>query len=319
MQLILKPTAACNFACTFCSANKLKLKHLVSVPDELKKLLDALKPQDIILTGGEPLLCPMSFYEELLNLGSWSLSFTTNLKAFYESPEFWTTLFKNRRVGVCTSFQYGPGRCWSAGEPYTEQKFIEVEELFRQKVGYAPTFIAVLSNDNEQYAMKHLELARKLGTKCKLNGVLPVGLSKEFFPRWKLFKIWLDALDAGFGDVLDIQTAAYQGGCGLNTNYMCQSTIGACEIAEDGKLQYAACEEDLNAQTDLILPPDHQLVPHQMKIHPNTLISKKCLTCKLCRLCNGCKHARNGAYHDDKHCEEMKKLEDRIVAAGWRL
>lgn len=319
MQLILKPTSVCNFACSFCSANKLKLKHLVEVPDSLKQLLSNLKPQDIIITGGEPLMCPRRFYEELLSLGDWTLSFTTNLKAFYENPEEWLPLLKDKRVGVCTSFQYGEGRRWSKDECYSENKFIEVELLFKKLVGYVPNFIAVISNENEQYAMKHLELARKLGTKCKLNGVLPLGLSNDFFPRWKLLKIWLDALDQGYSDVLDIDVAAYHGGCGFNTNLMCPSTIGACAIDVDGNLQYATCEEDLNAQVDIIQPPDHQLEPHRIKLHPNSLISKKCLLCKLCWLCNGCKYARNVASYDKQHCEEMKKLESRIIAAGWRL
>ena len=144
---------------------------------------------------------------------------------------------------------------WSNDEPYSEEKFIEVETLFKEKVGYVPMFIAVISNENEQFSMKHLELAKRLGTKCKLNGVLPVGLSKEFFPRWKLLKIWLDAIDQGYREQLDIYVAAKQGGCGFNTNLMCSSTIGACEITSDGKLQYASCEEDLNAQADIIQPP----------------------------------------------------------------
>ena len=101
-------------------------------------------------------------------------------------------------------------------------------------------------------------------------------------------------------------------------------TLGAtsCKKEENGERLtsfYATCEEDLNAQVDIIQPPDHQLEPHKMKMHPNTLLSKKCLLCKLCWLCNGCKYARSVARYDKQHCEEMKKLEQRILAAGWSL
>ena len=319
MELILKPTSACNFACTFCAASQLSLQTLKSVPDNLKKVLDVLKPQSLIITGGEPLLCPVSFYEELLQLGSWSLAFTTNLKAFYERPDIWTDLFKDKRVGVCTSFQFGSGRRWSREEPYSEEQFVNVMQLFKEKVGYMPMFIAVLSTENEAEALKHLVLARKLGTKCKLNGVLPIGKSTEFFPRWKLVKVWLDALDAGYGDALDYYVPACHGGCGFNTNLLCQTTIRAYAIAADGRLLYAQCEEDLNSRQESMSIDQCQPAPVQTLLKPEEMISRKCLFCKLCRLCNGCKHARKAAKLDPFHCSEMKKLEQRIIDAGWCL
>ena len=319
MQLILKPTSACNFACNFCSAKDIKLQQLTSIPEKLKQLLMKLKPQNIIITGGEPLLCPASFYEELLAFATWTLSFTTNLKAFYEKPEIWTPLFKDKRVGVCTSFQYGSGRCWTKDQPYSEKMFIDVAHLFYDNVGYVPPFISVISEENAPIALKHLELAKKLCTKCKLNGMLPFGLSKEFFPRWKLLKIWLDAIDAGYKDQLDIEVPTKIGGCGFNTNLMCSSTIRACAVTIDGELLYSQCEEDLNAKKNLLQTDESCPTPQQDKLPVEVLISKKCLACRLCRLCNGCKHAREASKLDPRHCEEMKKLESRILAAGWRL
>jgi len=51
MELIIKPTSACNFKCTFCSAANLKIKHSLSkVPEQLKELICNLKPNNIIFT-----------------------------------------------------------------------------------------------------------------------------------------------------------------------------------------------------------------------------------------------------------------------------
>lgn len=289
------------------------------MPDRLRSLLDMLNPSSVIVTGGEPLLCDKKLYEDLLSFGKWNISFTTNLKDFYNRPQYWSSIFKNDRVAVCTSFQYGEGRCWSKGVPYTEQMFEDIARLYRDEVKKPLMFIAVISNENEQYAMKHLELAKQLGLRCKLNGVLPLGRSNEFFPRWKLLKIWLDAIDAGYGPWLDHQICTERGGCGFNTNCLCQSTIRACAFTKDGKLLYAECEEDLNAGGPYIEVENE--CPNQIptKIPVEELVSKKCLFCKFCRLCNGCKWARKAAKLDPLHCQEMKKLEQRIVSKGWCL
>lgn len=83
MELIIKPTSRCNFNCNFCSAGLLKIKTITRVPSELKQVLFTIKPNNLIITGGDPLMMPPSYYEELLTLGDWNISFTTNLKDFY--------------------------------------------------------------------------------------------------------------------------------------------------------------------------------------------------------------------------------------------
>ena len=162
MELIIKPTSRCNFACKFCSAGDLSIKHLSSVTSELKHLLQQLNPSNVIITGGDPLCVIPDFYEELLRLGSWRISMTSNLKAFYEDHDTWVPLFKNPRVGVCTSFQYGKGRMWDAATPYTEEMFRKVFDKFLSLVVYRLKFISVISLDNESRALDHLLLAKEL-------------------------------------------------------------------------------------------------------------------------------------------------------------
>ena len=87
---------------------------------------------------------------------------TSNLKAFYEDHDTWVPLFKNPRVGVCTSFQYGEGRMWDAATPYTEEMFRKVFDKFLSLVGYRLKFISVIGPDNESRALDHLLLAKEL-------------------------------------------------------------------------------------------------------------------------------------------------------------
>ena len=105
MELIIKPTGRCNFNCKFCSANLLNIKHQTKVPNELIKIIQTIKPNSLIFTGGDPLLVGPEYYYEILSLGNFSISLTTNLKDYYIQPKKWIDLFKNERVGICTSFQ----------------------------------------------------------------------------------------------------------------------------------------------------------------------------------------------------------------------
>ena len=230
MELIIKPTSRCNFACKFCSAGDLSIKHLSSVTSELKDLLQQLNPSNVIITGGDPLCVSPAFYEELLRLGSWRISMTSNLKAFYEDHDTWVPLFKNPRVGVCTSFQYGKGRMWDAATPYTEEMFRKVFDKFLSLVGYRLKFISVIGPDNESRALDHLLLAKELRTKCKLNGVMPLGKSSTAYPMHKIIEIWLQAYEQGLSQFLDTDISLHRGGCNLNVNCLCSSTIRSVQV-----------------------------------------------------------------------------------------
>lgn len=71
----------------------------------LLSCIKKINPDDVILTGGDPLLVDPSFYEDILHINNTiTLSFTTNLWDFYINPLKWIKLFKNSRVNVGTSF-----------------------------------------------------------------------------------------------------------------------------------------------------------------------------------------------------------------------
>jgi len=136
---------------------------------------------------------PPSYYDELLALGDFKVSLTTNLKDFILDPDKWMPVLSNKRVGVATSFQYGDGRQYAPGVPYDEQMFRLVMDEFKDRIGYVPSFISVISEDNAERALDHLRLAKDLGTKCKLNGCLDLGKSKSTFPFYRMVDIWLEA------------------------------------------------------------------------------------------------------------------------------
>ena len=318
MELIIKPTGRCNFNCSFCSANLLNIKHNEHVPDKLKEIIKTLKPDDIIFTGGDPLMVSPSYYNEILSLGNYTISLTSNLKDFYLNTQKWYDVLKNPRVNICTSFQYGNGRKWDKNTIYTEEMFINVMNKFNDTIGYMPPFIAIISEENENMALNHLLLAKKLNTKCKMNPLLPLGLSKEFYPLYKMIDIWMSIYEKNLEKYWDNDKQFIYGACNFNTNLLCESSIRSVWINDKEEIVYSNCEDcAVNGYT---IPLDKDK-PEQkeIQINVNNIISKKCLCCPLFRLCNGCKSLRNINKMTENHCEEMLKRLDKIKKMGWKL
>lgn len=305
MQLIIKPTSKCNFNCKFCSAKLLNIKHSNNVPEVLKEYINEIKPSELIITGGEPLMMKKEYYEELLTLGDWNISLTSNLGMFYKNPDYWKPILSNKRIGLITSFQYGNDRI-AEENVYTEEQFIKTIELFNEKIGYKPNFIAVINEENEDKALDHVFLAKRLGIKCKLNGILPMGLSKSYYPRYKMMKIWLKIIELGLEEY---EINCYErklGKCNFNTFLNCDKNIRACYIDNNNNLHKCFCEDLLADGIEL----------EQTDI---SVISNKCYTCELCRLCNGCMKNKLCAKNDKTYCEEMFKLKDKIINSGWKI
>lgn len=233
------------------------------------------------------------------------------------NPNKWEKLFKDKRVSVCTSFQYGNGRKWDNDTVYDEQMFRKTFKQFKDLIGYPLSFIAVIDESNEIYAMKHYELAKQLGTTCKLNALMPLGKSKSFYPMHKIIKIWLDAIDAGYRPQMNMDVC-FDGGCNLNTRCLCSSTIRSMMTASDGKLLYSNCEDDL--VNNVFIPLD-TTQPKAAKQHISLqdAICNNCMFCELFYLCNSCKQLRKMNKYTLDHCSNMLKLKDRIISAGWRL
>lgn len=321
MELIIKPTGKCNFNCKFCAASSLDISHTPKhVPDRIKETIDILKPDGIIITGGEPLCCEPEYYEELLTMCDCNIVFTTNLKDFWLHPYKWIPLFKNDRIRVGTSFNYGNGRRWDKDTVYDEKMFRDVMSLFRENMGYTPPFIAVITEENEDAYLKHVLLAKELDTYCRLNNALKMGRSGSYYPRYKIFKMWLDVINKGLEDYEQNCFERSFGICPINSSGMCQSCIRAIYVDGDQKVHYADCEDKLNRNDNCEIEIDKvRPIPKLTPVDHDQVITKNCLYCELCNICNGCATNRENAREDPNYCREMLKLKNDIISAGWKL
>ena len=159
LSFIIKPTSACNFDCEFCSAKNLDIPMHDKVPDVLKHIFLDMKPRHVIITGGEPLINPMSYFEDLIAIldsidQDYHISMTSNLMLWYENPEKYDWLLKHPRVDVDTSFQYGDGR--KDNQTYTEERFKALFYAFEARYGKKLSFISVINKDNEKFALKNM-------------------------------------------------------------------------------------------------------------------------------------------------------------------
>lgn len=318
MELIIKPTSVCNFACTFCSAGLLNIKKVREVPQKIVELINLLKPQSVIITGGDPLCIDRRYYEHLLQIYDGPISFTSNLKGYYLNREYWKPILSNNRIGVGTSFQYGNERLWDKNTSYTEEMFIKVMTQFESDFGYVPSFISVITPDNVDRAIDHVYLAKRLNTKCKLNPLKSIGKSVTTFPLYKMIDIYNECTRLGLDQYLD-HDIQYRGGCGWNTGRMCESCIRACWIDNNDQLHYSHCEELLSwgieIPTDTTKPKP---IPHTITL--KEVIKPQCYQCRLFNLCNGCAVHREQAKCDPNYCEQMKAREQLILSRkDWKI
>ena len=318
MELMLKPSLKCNFNCDFCSAGLFKQKDQPFVDEKLKSVINEINPDIIYVTGGDPLLLPLSYFDELLSINDKvTLSLTSNMLCFLNNPSKYVELFNNHRVDVSTSFQYGSRRKLATGEIYTEEMFRKVFNLFKEVTGKPLTFISIISKENEDKALDHVYLAKELDTSCKLNGMLPIGKSTEYYPRYKMIEIYLKIIELGLEKYEETVRTRKEGNCPFNTAHLCNSGNRSVIINQDGKYLYNFCE-------DLIMKNEYvdslEKIDSCFNIDTKNLINNsKCLTCNLFNICNACTLHRQVAKNDKTYCENMKKYEDILEEKGFKL
>jgi radical SAM protein with 4Fe4S-binding SPASM domain len=332
MELIIKPTEVCNFACTFCSSTEIatskasRLEH-----SRIFRFLERFpETRTIIVNGGDPLMVPPEYYQAILDhldregLPA-TLSLTTNLWAFFKQPDRWTTLFSHPRVGVCTSFNYGETRRISPSRNYTEELFWKVSDLFLERIGYRPDFISVINEENFDRALENVELARRMGVVCKLNYAMASGLQQKPLVLSKIYRKYLEIEELGLTPwefntqqmILRMQKSPTT--CPQSRG--CDSSIRS--IQPDG--DYYSCgafadDRDYSIDFDREMNSSVIATPLQDSLELQFL-KLECLTCPLFEICNGCKKTvRDLKRHDlvQEHCTGMKALAPRIVALAER-
>ena len=324
-DLIIKPTQLCNFRCSFCSSSDIAQDNETL---SLNTLFNFLKNNDIgriIINGGDPLMMPPEYYTSILNFldknnMSTRLSFTTNLWDYYNNPSKWEKIFKEDRVGVCTSFQYGGQRKLCNNEPLTEEIFIDIMNNFYEHIGYMPMFISVITDENENDVIRTAKLAKSMKTECKINPSMQSGRSHTYYPLYKAYSKYLDIIEEGLSqyefnskEIVKL----YQNTktiCPYNRN--CVNTIRC--MSPDGTLHSCGCFND-----DYKYNKKNGKKTYELDKYDADTLSKdykyihaKCLECDLFALCNSCyKHIHDIKINRDEaeHCSNMQNIKDRLV------
>ena len=352
MDLIIKPTELCNFKCTFCSSTHIAADKAQTL--DLNKIYEFLErfPQTetIIVNGGDPLMVPPQYYHSLLKHLEdkgypATLSLTTNLWPFLKRPEKWLKIFQNPRVGVITSFNYGPGRVKGDYTLFTEEDLWACSDMVLRHCGYRPDFISVVTEENEHLAIKNVELARrmsddetpryengkKIGVECKLNYAMasgpavvdknghsmgqegkPYQLSKIYEIYTRIHKMGLTPWEFNTKQMAkrlnDHPTICPQ-------NRHCDEGIRTIQPGGD----YYSCGafgDDLDKPIDFAREMAGEFFT-PLQADPNLQSLKaECYTCPMFAICNGCRKTvkdMKAAGIVEAHCGLMKSLAKDII------
>lgn len=336
-SLVIKPTVKCNFKCTFCSSTVIgdNATDEVSVEDILRFLDRYPQINTIIVNGGDPLMMPPSYYEQILDYidthgRNIILSLTTNLWAFYKKPEKWTPVFTHPMVRVMTSFQYGDKRLKGDLTPFTEEEFWAVSDLLLSVVDYRPDFIAVVDYDNAHLSVDTVRLAKEMDVDCKLNYAMASGVEVEYkgitmgnegslFLLADMYKIYVDIHDLGLAPwefntrQMMVKLKDEPTSCPLNRSCDCgirtmqpSGRYYSCPAMADDDLYRIDFEKEMEGELFTPLQQDFEL----------QTMKNSCYGCPMFGICNSCKktirdHKRLGLV--ETHCRKMKKLAPDII------
>lgn len=320
MDIIIKPTMACQFKCTFCSSNKISKENKLFDLNKLRPYFEKYQIGTIIVNGGDPLMVPPSYYLELEKLlreyGNTEsyICLTSNLWDYYENPEKWKPVFSNKRFKVMNSFQYGNQRLKSDGTPYTEEDMTKIMNLYEKEYGEKFSFLAVITEENENTVIKTVELAKKLNTICRINPAVQSGRTKKYYPHWKMMEHYLNIYKSGL----------------MNYEYNTQQIISKIMIGKNAMCPWnSSCLSGIRSFSPegLVHPcgafGDNHYTNKNNKTYELTeyneneiakdypYIKAECIACENFLLCNSCHksiHDIKINHDEEEHCNNMKKI-----------
>lgn len=329
MDLIIKPTELCNFKCTFCSSTKLVEDKAAKLDiDYIFRFLQRYpETNTIIVNGGDPLMMSPGYYWKIIdyledhNLPA-TLSLTTNLWPFYKNPDKWVDLFRHPRVGVATSFQYGNGRLKGDFSVFTERNFWAASDKMLELVGYRPSFIAVITEENEDSVIRTVELAKKMDVVCKVNYAMSSGEQDKPYMLSKIYEHYIDIWKAGLHPWEH------------NTQQMMKRLRGEATICPQARTcdshirtlqpegDYYSCGA-FGDDKDKPIDFEYEMkggfaTPLTDDFELNTM-KKACYSCPMFEICNGCrKTVKDQKNHNmvEEHCKHMKSIAPDILRAN---
>ena len=329
MDLIIKPTEVCNFKCTFCSSTKISEEHTSQL--DLDRVFRFLKryptTNTIIVNGGDPLMMSPAYYWRLIkhledNNYPATISLTTNLWPFYKNISKWKPLFLHPRIGVATSFQYGNGRLKGDYSVFTEEDFWKASDAMLEHIGYRPTFLAVITEENEDTVIQTVELAKRMGVVCKVNYAMASGDQDKPYRLSKIYEKYVEIWKAGLSDWEHNTQQMLVRIKGMNTicpqSRTCDSNIRninpegdyySCGSFGDDRDKAIDFEYEMAGGFSTPLSDDLDLLS----------LKKACFSCPMFEICNGCrktvKDLKNFMMVED-HCKHMKQLAPDIIKAN---
>jgi sulfatase maturation enzyme AslB (radical SAM superfamily) len=340
VDLILKPTAACNFKCTFCSSTHDSIQgeeQNVDVAKVEQFLTRYPNTNTVIINGGDPLMMKPAYYWQILEVmerlaPKAILSFTSNLWAFYKKPEMWEELFRHPKVGVCTSFQYGNKRLKGDLTPFTEEEFWKISDMMLERVGYRPPFIAVIDSDNEHTVMDTVLLAKKMGVVCKINPALSsgkpmyfkgikIGNAGKMFTTADIYQHYVTIYKAGLAEwehntkQMTDRLRGVSTTCPLESN--CDAHIRA--LQPNGYFSCGAFGDDNSHPIDFEVEMAGGFVRPLINDPHLFNLKNACFECPMFQICNGCKKTVSDMKElglVESHCQKMKTLAQDIINAN---
>lgn len=337
MNLIVKPTARCNYRCTFCSSTHLSedATDIVELEDIERFIIRYPETSTLIINGGDPLMMPPSYYWGIIEILDRlecpaTISFTSNLWAFYKKPELWEELFKHPRMGVGTSFQYGDKRLKGDGTPLTEDEFVAINELFLERIGYSLDFIAVIDESNKDTVLDTVRLAKRLGVEAKVNyavasgpvvtkGGVTMGNVNTMYTQADMYKSYLDIYDAGLMEWESNTKQMVKRLRGHNTICpLARNCDGGIRSLQPGKTYYSCgsfgddgeypIDFEKEMAGEFFTPLRNQEELWSMKV--------ACNECPMFQICNGCRKTVSDTKRlglTEHHCKTMKSIAPRII------
>jgi MoaA/NifB/PqqE/SkfB family radical SAM enzyme len=332
MDLIIKPTQRCNFACTFCSSTEIAKSNKRTDDldvEKIKQFLDRFPDtQTIIVNGGDPLMMTPDYYWQILDhlkekgMTDCVVSFTTNLWDWWLHPAKWDSLFRHPQVQVCTSFQYGNSRKINEREVFTEDKFLPIVNKFKADFGYVPSFIVVITNENKHTILHNVRLAKYLGVECKVNYAMASGREGVNFPVGEMYNLYLDIYEEGLAEweySTKQMLKKFKGNeftsCPLNRS--CDGGIRNLQPTSETNYNYGSCGafgDDQEYGIDFEAEMSGKFFTPLRHEKELAYLKDECLSCPMFNVCNGCyKTVRDLKKNNlvEYSCAQMKKAKER--------
>lgn len=180
INTLIKPTNECNMRCKYCFAEKYGYSNSLLDLKILKKYLKLLSQKydyiNLVWHGGEPLIAPLSYYEEAYDYcqkldSKFIYSIQTNGTLLNnENIDF----FKEHDTSIGLSFD-GLSNSKTRGNTQT---ILNKIELLKSKEMY-PGAIIVVNQNNVNSLIEEYEYFKKLNLGMKMNPMFNDGAAKE--------------------------------------------------------------------------------------------------------------------------------------------